>query len=111
MRALLLAALPLVWFAGCAGDLPTAADQPVKRVFRADPLSLTDNNAIPTYRGRGTTLRAGPLSSTNTNAIPAGGSQVTPDFNQQSAPPTDVNSYPTIGTGVQAYGTGSRLPQ
>ena len=111
MRALVLAALPLLSLAACAGNLPTAADQPVKRVFRADPLSLTDNNASPTYRGRGTTLRAGPLSSTNTNAIPTGGSQVAPGFNQQSAPLTDVNSYPTIGTGVQAYGTGSRLPQ
>ena len=111
MRGVLLAVLPAVSLAACGVNLPTAANEPTKRVFRSDPVSLTDSTAIPTLQGRGTTLRAGSLSATHTDSFPTGGSQVTPGFNQQSAPLTDVNSYPTIGTGVQAYGTGSRLPQ
>ncbi|HKM64033.1 MAG TPA: hypothetical protein VJY39_16235 [Acidisphaera sp.] len=111
MKSVLLVGLTGVSLCGCGVNLPTVADQPVHRTFQSRPISLTNNNAPPYATGPSGTLRAGPLSPVMTNRLPSGGSQIVPGFGQQAAPVTDVDSYPTTGTGVQAYGSGSRLPQ
>jgi hypothetical protein len=122
MKQVLLAGLAGVALTAC--NLPTVADAPVHRTFESRPtdapvhrtfesrpINLTNMNQNPVATGPSGQLRAGPLSPVMTqNRLPSGGSQIQPGFEQQAAPVTDVNSYPTTGTGVQAQGSGSRLP-
>jgi hypothetical protein len=109
MKHVLLAGLAGVALTAC--NLPAVADAPVHRTFESRPINLTNMNQNPVATGPSGQLRAGPLSPVMTqNRLPSGGSQIQPGFEQQAAPVTDVNSYPTTGTGVQAQGSGSRLP-